>query len=112
MLEARNIKDSNNSLQTNTKETACKFFQIICKKCNAQIFEYKHIQGIVDSLLWLMSNCEHELIYFESLLGLVNLSTTSVRIPIEEIEKCLYEENSYIMHAGVCVMNNILIYSD
>lgn len=49
--------------------------------------------------------------YFESLLGLVNLSTMTVRIPIEEIEKCLYEENSYIMHAGVCVMNNILIYS-
>ena len=35
-----------------------------------------------------------------------------MRIPIEEIEKCLYEENSYIMHAGVCVMNNILIYSE
>lgn len=82
MLEARNIKEQGNSQLFSTQETACKFFQIICKKCNPQIFEYKYLQAIVDSLLWLISNCDHELVYFESLLGLVNLSTLSVRIPV------------------------------
>ena len=64
MLEAKNAKEQANGQLFNTKETACKFFQIICKKCNPQIFEYKHLQSIVDSLLWLISNCEHELVYF------------------------------------------------
>ena len=49
------------------------------------------------------------------MLGLINITSngnTKVSIPIKPLQNCLMEENRYIVHGALELLNNVLIYVD
>jgi hypothetical protein len=84
---------------------------LMCKKVNVGIIKYEYLQSISNILV---DNVEHhsdELVIFESLLGLINITSntnTKVNIPIKTISNAVFEENKYIVHAACSLLNNLL----
>lgn len=89
--------------------TISKYMCNICKKCNPQIFQYPQHQQISNILVFGIENSEHQLHTFESLLGLVQLSTQKISIPLQFMINLLIEENQYIVHAAFELINNMLV---
>lgn len=61
------------------------YFKNITKKGNPDVFQYKHLQAMCECLMWGAENNDHELVIFESLLGLVGLSSRGVRLELSRI---------------------------
>lgn len=70
-----------------------RYFSVICKNCNGNIFSYTQLQSIVNCVVFLIQQANHELHIFEGLLSLINLSCKNIQVPLEMVETCLMEQN-------------------
>lgn len=86
-----------------------RFLSLVTKKCNPNMLSYPQLQSVVNSLLFIIEYGKHELHIFEALLSLINLSSRNVSIPYKVIADGLLEENQYIVHACLELVNNMLV---
>jgi hypothetical protein len=74
------------------KQAVGHFFSLLCKKININLLKYEQVQSICNVLMNNLEDGQHELIIFESLLGLINLTSngnSKVKIPLKPLENCL-----------------------
>lgn len=95
------------------------FLARVFSKINPQILDYQDVNRFMDVLFQVIEKEKvRELVTFESALGIIQLSSlgeyaVSNIIDVKHImalQNLMFEENDYIIHAALEILNNLLIY--